>query len=283
MTFLWAPEEAYGIRWASEADWDASASSTGIVHEETTNTDYNDPNTLRAGYPTSPPLYPASCVLWCLGHETANETMYDFSGNGRNGTSVGNPIIDQPGILDTTAWEFDGTDDGVEFGDLAPFSILTENTQSTVVMWVYTTVEGSDKPIQKDNEWGIHLVDKTAGDGFVAPRFDCFGSNTQASASDTVPINTWVCLGYSFDITTDTDVTCYVNGEQDYTDLNNATSNDTTGTLTLAAAGTPITHNGLIGPWGIWKGTAWSASEHRAFYNMAANPELISGAKVYTE
>lgn len=106
------------ITWDTASDWDAAASESGVVHESTANTDHNDAGSVKRGYSAASPYLGADLVGYWPFHEDSGTTAYDFSGNSNNGTISG-ATVGAAGLIDTTAYNFDGVDDAVNFGSLS--------------------------------------------------------------------------------------------------------------------------------------------------------------------
>lgn len=65
--------------------WDNIASSSGIVHENTSNTDQTDSTTVKIGYSLQEPLFDNNLIGYWPLQEDQGSTSYDFSSNSNNG------------------------------------------------------------------------------------------------------------------------------------------------------------------------------------------------------
>lgn len=124
-----------------ELSWDATDlnnadSESGVVHESVANTDFNDASILQQGYSAASPFQQSDTLAYYPLHEDSGTTVNDFSGNGNDATNNG-ATVDQPGILDTTSYSFDGVDDFCE-GPAIGYS-----DPLTLSFWVNTTQGGS--------------------------------------------------------------------------------------------------------------------------------------------
>jgi hypothetical protein len=93
-------------------------------------------------------------AYWRLGEATGT-TAVDETGNGHNGTYIGNPTLGQPGAIDgdsNTAVQFNGTN-YVEIPDSADFSQPTSTRGLTVEAWMrpdalhFSGEQGSDPSV----------------------------------------------------------------------------------------------------------------------------------------
>jgi len=110
------PAAAASVSWGTSSDWD-NATSDSVVHESTANTDYNNALNVRLGYSPGDPLYKNSLVAYYPFQEDSGDTAYDFSENDNSGTIEG-ASPGTSGLLGTTAYDFDGGDDGVSIPNL---------------------------------------------------------------------------------------------------------------------------------------------------------------------
>ena len=119
------------VTWDS-VDLDNSASETGVVHESVTNADHNDASLLKQGYEIANP-YLSTIGYWPL-HENSGGTAYEFSGNAPNGITNGGVTQGVSGLLGTTAYSFDGTDDYVDIS--SPNDVFSGNQEYSFSAWV---------------------------------------------------------------------------------------------------------------------------------------------------
>lgn len=97
--------------WATDIAWDNAQSESLVHHEQPAGTDWAAADTVELGYPSHDGGGAALEGYWPL-DEDSGSTANDVSGNGHDG-SVSGATLGEPGILGTTAYSFDGTDDGV--------------------------------------------------------------------------------------------------------------------------------------------------------------------------
>lgn len=118
-------------------NWDEQADSEGMVHQSVANTDNNDATKLKQGYDYAnfSEISPTPMACWPL-HEDSGTTAYDVAGTNDgtvNGTTQG-----QTGLLGTTAYSFDGTDDYVNCPSITQ-STLNGLSELTICVWVETS------------------------------------------------------------------------------------------------------------------------------------------------
>lgn len=141
--------------------------------------------------------------------EDSGTTAYDASGNGRNGTISG-PTVGENGLLDTTSYSFDATDDFVELGQ------NTHPEQITACGWIYNTGFGGGA----DNKGVIALGLNSGSNNQSAVyydvvtnswqiRFGTGGSSTTETVTD-VAKNVWSHIAFTYD--SDANWSWYIDG-----------------------------------------------------------------------
>lgn len=189
-------------------NWDESASESGVVHQSTADTDHNDATILQQGYDYSSPLQSANLLGYWPLHEDSGSTANDISGNNNNGT-VSGATLGQTGILGTTAYSFDGTDDEVDTG----LDSSVEGLYNiSITAWVnLNSVSGEDIVCKWGDVFLFNVGDGTNG----APRWamkDSRGSLTVLDAAATISTNSWVFLAVTYDSPT---MRLYINASED--------------------------------------------------------------------
>ncbi|MFC4406579.1 PKD domain-containing protein [Haloarchaeobius iranensis] len=135
--------------WQTAADWDAATSEQGVVHAGYGD---HDAGAVQLGYPTNG----AGLVAYYPFDGNAGSTANDASG-GNDGTISG-VMQGVPGILNTSAYDFDGADDSVQ----APTDLSSSmGTSGTVSAWIRTTQSGDDTMWQAPGITGV----ESNGDG----------------------------------------------------------------------------------------------------------------------
>lgn len=147
-----------GIAWATAGDWDAGpiANETGVVHES-----YGDRagDAVALGYPTGVTAGdrwgPTPTAFFPLDNSTGQVTdaTADF-----DGTVEGSPTREAPGVLNSSAYAFDGTDDYVS----VPENLSRElKRTASLSVWIRTTQAGSSNFYSSPGVTGV----ESPGDG----------------------------------------------------------------------------------------------------------------------
>jgi len=194
---------------------------------------------------------------WPL-HEDSGSTAYDFSGNNYDGT-VSGVTKGTTGLLGTTCYNFDGSDDYVDLGS-NPFS---NNEAITFSCWVYVDTDASHKFLDIGNE-RYHVGYKHRGStGYEFRMYD--GSNHLLEYSTN--IDQWIHITTVFD------------GDGQYLYINGSQVASATGTGWTDAEGDwwlgtdyqgEATLNGKLWDVRIYN-RGLSSSEIQALYNVVNN------------
>lgn len=189
------------LTWETATDWDNAVSETGVGHYSQTNTDYSDASTIRIAYDyaTFAEFTPDPIASYPF-HEDSGSTANDLSGNGNDG-AINGATVGQTGLLGTSAYSFDGSDDDVSISDASPLFPTT----FTVTCWVYVTsanvyngfVAKTDSNVaapfelRTSNDSAPQSVDFWVGNGSS-------GDNV-VSSSDVIPLDTWTFVAVTYD------------------------------------------------------------------------------------
>jgi|GEM_PF-1307730 len=188
------------IIWETAGDWDSAASDDGVVHESVANTDHDDGGTVKRGYSAETPLFGTDLAIYWPLQEDSGSTANDFSGAGNDGT-VNGATLGASGLLGTSAYGFDGTDDYVEIADDPSFSGLGS---FTISLWFTHQNAGSRSKIaakgvdvgsNRNYEWEFSkLSDETI-------RFDVTDGtdNTEVVTSTSTAEGVWYHVGAVYD------------------------------------------------------------------------------------
>lgn len=206
------------LTWETAADWDGAASEDGVVHESVANTDHDDDTIVKQGYSfTTISPQPASLRGYWPMHEDSGTTLNDLSGNANDG-GINGPTLGITGILGTTGFSFDGSNDYCHL----PTSYTTsgEISQVTVTAWVNVPSAGGD--------WGIIDYDRSEyyntaagvpdGSNSGEGDFAYFGSTDSGGTTHDMWGNTairdgsWHFLAWVYD---GTDKIIYLDGTED--------------------------------------------------------------------
>jgi hypothetical protein len=166
----------------TDSDFDNAQSESGVVHQNTANTDHNDASEITKGYDYQnfSEITPTPVSCWPL-HEDSGTTTNDLAGS-NNGTNNG-ATVGQTGILGTTAYDFDGTDDEVDIPD------ITSLSKFTLTFWIYPRDDSSDqRPFanRANNDFSAQIL--SSGE----MNFRIYnGSFNVGTTGDSVVLNDW--------------------------------------------------------------------------------------------
>ena len=186
------------LTWGQATDWDASSTETNVVHDS-----FGDHNgdRIELGYPVTDS---GLVGYWTLDGESGGAA--DASGTGNDGQADGGPTRGVGGILGTTAWEFDGSDDRITVANDTTLE-MNDTDAVTVSMWVSksTNQSGWIGLLQhSDTSYNLQF------DNGNSPAFTIYDEtwNTAYSGESLVP-GRWYHLVGTFD---GTQARIYVNG-----------------------------------------------------------------------
>lgn len=258
-------------------DLDASASEVGVVHESVANTDHDDANALKQGYPLASPLHATNLDGYWPLHEDSGTTANDFSGNGNDGT-VSGATQGVTGILGTSAYDFDGADDFVGLPSMSNTSALTfdawanldaASIDSGAVETIISSDDNNRARIKFDdsnhnNKWAFQINASSNVD---------IGSTTTATAGE------WTHIAGAWDGST---MRLYVDANEENTGSQSGSgtggNSDAIGALRQDQT-QPF--DGQIAYAARWAGRALTASEIQTRYDVVdAAGELITATKV---
>lgn len=208
-------------------DWDSFQSETGVHHEQPTGTDWASSGTIEKGYPASDEGGSSLEAYWPF-DEDSGTTANDVSGNSRDGTISG-ATPGATGILGTTAYTFDGTDDAVD----TTWNGVGGSQNRTIACWIKTS-SAADQIIlvygQESNtgaKWTFRLDEASTAGNYV-PRVEISGGFIRGTTS--VIDGSWHHVACVLEGTGTTDITLYVDGSAETVDGSSAetVNSDTT-------------------------------------------------------
>lgn len=226
-------------------------------------------------------------------HLQGSGTAIDSTGNGHDGTLTNSPT-NSNGFLDQAggAFDFDGNNDYIDFGDKSAFSILKSGDPAfTISHWINVDSEASDQHIiSKRVEWATSIEDITSSNSAVGPRFNTYGDNNLDVISDSISLNTWTLIHAK--VTPGTGAEVLVNGVTDggADTITDVSANDSFGMLigaTYSSSSTLQSHfNGGIDEVRIRESDesiAWSLTEYNnqsdpAAFIIAGTPSDVSAS-----
>lgn len=165
-------------------NWDESASESGVVHQSTTNTDHDDATVLKQGYDYAAfsEITPDPVAYWPH-HEDSGSTLNDVS-NANDGT-INGATVGQTGILGSTSFSYDGTDDYCDI----PNSLHDFTTAYAVSAFVNPSRTGTFEQVASfKGEWNTQLS-FTENDRFQIQHYD--GSNSHRATSNQKSTGSW--------------------------------------------------------------------------------------------
>ena len=265
------------VTWASASDWDAATSESGVVHEATANTDHGDASVLKLGYSAASPFLGADLQgFWPL-HEDASTTAFDFSGNNYDG-AINGATPGVPGLLGTTAYSFDGVDDGI---DIDPHWSPDEVDPITWCAWVGNLdIPSTDTDFANE----IHRFESDGERAAVViqangvPAIYSSGANSVGTGTSAVDDGAWHHVAAVYDQPNDF-LSVYVDGQHDYSMT--YSDNLVMPSISYAVIGrnpSGVAIDGDIG--GVWVyNRALSQSEVQAHANAASTGSLTTATK----
>jgi len=262
------------VRWESAADWDDATSESGVVHEDYP---YRDAGRVELGYSSSGPI-----AFWPF-DEDGGSTATDVTGD-NDGTNQG-PDLGQPGVLGTTSYDFDGSDDYVS--DATDLTALQET--ASVSAWIRTTQSGDDTMWQAPGLTGVESSGDENdifwgwldADGHIGMQT---GNNPGAQSTTSVNDGNWHHVVLTREAVTG-EVEVYIDGTLE----DSATSR--TGEITTDfdsigriedTAGSPEYFDGRIDEFRVYD-RVLSGSEVSTLYDTASTGSLTTGAKLFSE
>jgi len=115
------------LTWKLATDWDNAVTETNVVHDSFGD---HSGDRIELGYPATDS---GLVGYWTLDGESGGAT--DASGTGNDGRADGGPTRGVDGILGTTAWGFDGSDDRITVPNNTSLE-MNDTDAVTVSMWV---------------------------------------------------------------------------------------------------------------------------------------------------
>lgn len=172
------------LTWYTVDDWDNTSREHGVVHEGYGDRDAAD---VELGYNSTDT---GLIAYWTL-DEDSGSTAVDTSGTGNNGTIDG-ATLGQPGILGTTAYSFDGSNDVVNVSSTPDLSGGSGSTVSASA-WFKADSASSGQPgivgkqlDSSNGDWGLIYRDtcpdwngNCGGGGTTTPALNNFTDNGQ--------------------------------------------------------------------------------------------------------
>lgn len=194
--------------WETTADWDAAQSETGVHHEQPASTDWAASDVMEKGYPTFDLGGNALLGYYPL-DENSGSTANEVSGGSLADGSISGATVGQSGVLGTTGYSFDGTDD-----EVAGMGDFNTDSDFTIACWVYPRSPNSKQKFVYKFSSGFDgaLLGMDQGGDLTCKVFSP-GSNLQVTGSG-LAANTWQHVALAWDESA-TQATLYLDGAQD--------------------------------------------------------------------
>jgi len=246
----------------TSTDFNNAASESGVVHENTNHTAYNNASTIRQGYGTVSPLYSSSLVAYWLFQETSGTTGYDFSGNGYNATSNNGAgpsgTGTTPAPLGVTSWSLDGVDDYISL----PSGLVSPTSSFSVSFWARPATVSSHMRfivLRADVRFIVDVDESTSGS------IDVWTNGTWHQGVGTISANQWTRVMVTYDSSND-NWAVYVNGSQTST-FSNALSSGSHSNMIGKQYNNSYHYHGAISDVTIYNRVI-TPSEEQALYNV---------------
>lgn len=191
--------------WETASDWNAAAAEDRVIHDSYTDTVASK---VQMGYA---PSWLSNLVAIYPLDEDSGSTAYDYSGNALDGTINGATVGQAGGVVNTSRYSFDGTDDYVDLGSPSALQLTDD---FTIAGWVEVSDLSSDRCITTwaNGNWShfpFHLVVKSSG--FI--RLNKSDASTNADSNTTLSTNTRYFIVVHNDA--NNDVRYWINGSAD--------------------------------------------------------------------
>lgn len=260
------------LEWNTAAEWDGAASEAGVAHESVANTDHTDGTSIQQGYSYSTPFKSASLRMYHPMHEDSGTTANDISGNANDGTISG-ATVGVTGLLGSTAYSLDGTDDYVSFPSLG--ALFDGSNNFTVSAWVNADTNTGDHKIwhpraDYDVTLGLNSGDLVFG-FYNGASFNAVRTAFSSAGSWVHVVGVWRA-GVELELFVDATSVGTIADGSPY-GLNNTSTWGSQG-------GGKRFWSGDIAEGGIWN-TAFSASDVQALHDVVTTPgSLITAEKL---
>lgn len=208
------PTEPELLNWNNSSDWDNAVSESGVAHEDVSNTDHNNAGVIQKGYSISENSNQAETVSYFPLHENSGSTAFDFARTSDG--SVSGPNQGVTGLVGTSAYSFDSTDDTVNFG--SSLGGYSEMTWTLWVKWDGTSPEKySPRPLSNQQGYTVQ-INKGSDTQF---NFRDSSGNSFTVRGPVIQSNSWVFLSATYN---STEMRAYING--DLVGIKSVTGND---------------------------------------------------------
>ena len=257
------------LTWNSATEWDSAQSEDGVVHESVANTDHDDDTVVKKGHSAATPYLASNLLVYYPLHDDSGSPT-DFSGNNNDGTNHG-ATPNQAGLLGTTGYSCDGSDDWIE----VPSGILTTSSDFTVACWFKHRNTSQDSAI-----WSLR------GDLYIQWRvnrngngnLDYYDGNNYQRILSPLPEDTWLYGIFTYDDSA-TQMTAYIDNDQKRQTSSSAESRDDA--TCIGAWNGP--NNGGHAPVNVWDYRIYdkvlSSTERTTLFDVVDTPGTLTTGK----
>lgn len=195
--------------WETASDWDSAASEEGVAHESVAYTDHVDDTLVQQGYSiSSPAVAPSNLILYYTHQEDDGSTAQDQSGSANDGT-IGGCTLAETGVLSTSSFYYDGTDDYVQFPNLGTFG---GSDNYSVTMWFKPNSTGLRNIFSPRGEYDVRWEwDRSGNQNLNYTDWDG-SSNENLYGNASLTVDEWHHIGLTYNAG---DLRFWVNGSQD--------------------------------------------------------------------
>lgn len=249
-------------------DFDSPNVESDVVHESVANTDHDNASEMKRGYSVESPPFASDLVGYYPLHEDSGTTAHDFSG-GNHDMSNNNVTVDQPGIMSTTSFDYNGSSSYTRLSDATHLQGLSK---LSVAFWLYPRDLSSgqgvvvDRDGQWDEYWGFRIIDSSTFRWEVVDNGN-FDTIADANTSD-LSSNAWNFVVGTFDGSTG-DVNLYLDGSSWASSSGSSSQTDNANELNFGMTGGVGEHlDGRLAYVFIWN-RVLTSSEVSTLYDRA--------------
>lgn len=193
-------------------DLDNALAEDGVVHESVGGTDHNDSSRVSQGHSYSSPVISTSLYHWYPLDEDSGTTATDIWG-GTDG-EINGATVGQPGILSTSSYSFDGSNDYI---DATTNTLPSDGSQAwTFCAWINVDTLSGNSVLWKyfgGFDWTI-LINLNGNQKFGYVNFD--GSNVDGfTGATTLQSGQWYHIAATYDGAGNGEI--YIDGSSDGT------------------------------------------------------------------
>lgn len=274
------------LNWSTATDWDNAVDEHAVAHESTANTDFNDATIVRMGIS---PSYVSSAFAHYPLDEDSGSTVYDVSGNSRDGSATNTPTQGVGGHGGTSAYDFEQSNG--EYVDTPILNVTGDAvTVAAMIKQEYNSSDKYSRLVYLGEDYRpVGLVPYLHDSGDWEPYFEVqaggsretSGSPFQSKGATTFNYGTWYTIVGRYDGST---VECWVNKTQ----VNSAsqsgnidTSYYSNGGAIARRFGSGEYYDGIVDNV-IVEARAWSNAEIESWHDALTSGYLETATKSFS-